>query len=338
MDPHLMDPEAHYGPMPPPIPASSLGMGGGGATMTNPMNPYGHSVPPPPGLSSHPIPGPGGPPAAYLGGGMGGGGMPKPLNTVQLQQLSAQIKAYRLLARNVPIPDALLSIVHGRKPTQAMLAQMYNQHPNLASKAAGMPGNPQQSAMSSQPSQFPQLPRTGSAGSIPSMTSSQSPQPTSQSQSSDSGGGNVYPSSPGITQSHSPSATQQKNLPSSLTVAPNVTLPPGGELPLVVKQAMSSAQTVTTSAQPPHSQPHTSVAAPPSVSVPVSSSQQSQHQSQPQSQHHTHPPPPSSAQQQQQSKMQSQMVKQVKLSPLTKPQGIDPTIIMQERETRCVCL
>jgi len=273
-------------------------------------------------------------------------GWPKPLNTVQLQQLSAQIKAYRLLARNVPIPDALLSIVHGRKPTQAMLAQMYSQHPNLASKAAGMPGNPQQSAMSSQPSQFPQLPRTGSAGSIPSMTSSQSPQPTSQSQSSDSGGGNVYPSSPGITQSHSPGTTQQKNLPSSLTVAPNVTLPPGGELPLVVKQAMSSAQTVTTSAQPPRSQPHTSVAAPPSVSVPVSSSQQSQpqsqpqsqHQSQPQSQHHTHPPPPSSAQQQQQSKMQSQMVKQVKLSPLTKPQGIDPTIIMQERETRCVCL
>ena len=295
--------------------------------MPNPMNPYGHSVPPPPGLSSHPMPGVGGPPTQYLGGGMGGGGgMIKPLNTVQLQQLSAQIKAYRLLARNVAIPDALLSIVHGRKPTAAMLAQMYSQHPNLASKAAGMVANPQQSAMPGQPSQFPQLPRTGSAGNIPSLATSQSSQPTSQSQSGDSGGGiNLYPSSPGVAQTHSPSAPQQKNLPSSLTVAPNVTLPPGGELPLVVKQAMSSAQTVSTSTQS-----HTSVATPPpSVSVPISSSQQPQHHAHPQQQ---------SVQQQQQSKMQSQMVKQVKLSPLTKPQGIDPTIVMQERETRYVCL
>ena len=326
MDPHLMDPEAHYGPMPPQIPPSSLGMPGSGAVMNNPImsggNPYGHSVPPPPGLSSHVAPG-GGPTAYHGGGGMGGGGVPKPLNTVQLQQLSAQIKAYRLLARNSPIPDALLSIAHGRKPTPAMIAQMYNQN---VSKGASFP---QQPSMSSQPSQLSQSQRAGSAGNITSLASSQ---PVTPSQTGDSSGAiNMYPPSPGVSQSHSPSTSQPKSSHSStsMTVAPNVTLPPGGELPLPVKQAMSSAQSVGTSTQPPHTMPHSSAAPPPSVSVPISSSQQS------------HPPTQQQttqqSQQQQQQTKQGQMVKPVKLTPMTKPQGVDPTIVIQERETRYGC-
>ena len=254
---------------------------------------------------------------------MGGGGVPKPLNTVQLQQLSAQIKAYRLLARNSPIPDALLSIAHGRKPTPAMIAQMYNQN---VSKGASFP---QQPSMSSQPSQLSQSQRAGSAGNITSLASSQ---PVTPSQTGDSSGAiNMYPPSPGVSQSHSPSTSQPKSSHSStsMTVAPNVTLPPGGELPLPVKQAMSSAQSVGTSTQPPHTMPHSSAAPPPSVSVPISSSQQS------------HPPTQQQmtqqSQQQQQQTKQGQMVKPVKLTPMTKPQGVDPTIVIQERETRCGC-
>ena len=327
----MMDPEAHYGPMPPQIPPSSLGMAGGGAVMNNPImsggNPYGHSVPPPPGLSSHLHPG-GGPTPYHGGSGMGGGGIPKPLNTVQLQQLSAQIKAYRLLARNAPVPDALMSIAHGRKPTAAMIAQMYNQN---VSKGATTGSFPQQPLMSSQTPLLSQSQRAGSAGNISSLASSQ---PGTPSQTGDSGGTiNMYPPSPGVSQGHSPS-TPRTLSSTSVSVAPNVTLPPGGELPLPVKQAMSSAQSVGTSTQPPHTTPHSSTAAPPSVSVPIPTSQPSHPPTQQQTAQQQQQ---SQQQQQQQQTKQGQLVKPVKLTPMAKPQGIDPTIIIQERETRYDC-
>ena len=251
---------------------------------------------------------------------MGGGGIPKPLNTVQLQQLSAQIKAYRLLARNAPVPEALMSIAHGRKPTAAMIAQMYNQN---VSKGATTGSFPQQPLMSGQTPLLSQSQRAGSAGNI-SLASSQ---PGTPSQTGDSSGTiNMYPPSPGVSQGPSPSTSRTLSS-TSVSVAPNVTLPPGGELPLPVKQAMSSAQSVGTSTQPPHTTPHSSTAAPPSVSVPVSSSQPSHPPTQQQTAQQQPP------QQQQQTK-QGQLVKPVKLTPLAKPQGIDPAIIIQERETR----
>ena len=62
-----------------------------------------------PGLVSM---GPGGP------GGPGGSAGPTPFNQTQLQQLRAQIMAYKMLARGQPLPDHLQMAVQGKRPMQ----------------------------------------------------------------------------------------------------------------------------------------------------------------------------------------------------------------------------
>ena len=176
--------------MPPP----GMGMMGSG-------NPYGPSGPLPPN--------------------MGGGQMmpvpirstlnpvsQKPLNTPQLQQLSAQIKAYRMLSRSMTPPEALISIVQGRKPTAAMLSSLVRGSnssqqggyllsggvPSPAGSSAGGRESPAQTNISL----YPPSPSTvGTDGSTSQLN------PTSN-----------------LTQSHT-----------SGSAAPNVTLQPGGELP-----------------------------------------------------------------------------------------------------------
>lgn len=148
------------------------------------------------------------------------------LNTTQLQQLSAQIKAYKLLSRNVPPPEALLSIVSGRRPTQAMLA---------AGKMNRPPMPPQQ--------QQQQRPVMGSVPSPGSMSAADSPGGQSANIS-------LYPPSPGgRSQTDSPKpSSQQSNPQSQLTqshsnttgTVPNVTISSGSELPLPVRQALAA--------------------------------------------------------------------------------------------------
>ena len=188
-----------------------------------------HQMPPPhPGMgmmgSSNPY-GPSGP----LPPNMGGGGqmmppvpmrpsmnpvsqkLPNPLNNIQLQQLSAQIKAYRMLSRSMTPPEALISIVQGRKPTAAMLGSLGRG--NTAGQQAGIggyPGVPSPAGSSSaggreSPAQtnislYPPSPSTGGVG--PSDGATPPINPTSH-----------------RMQSHTSGA------------APNVTLQPGGELP-----------------------------------------------------------------------------------------------------------
>ena len=232
-------------------------------------NPYGPSGPPPPSLAGTPFSAPSGgmsippgggrmssmyPPTGPSGGGAShsphphppppgmapGGGNPsmsKPssvLNTVQLQQLSAQLKAYRLLARNVSPPEALISIVHGRKPTAAMMAGISKQTPHHQSTSNSSPMNaPPTSAQGSAQSKGNSASEGGSGGNI-----------------------SLYPLSPNVSQAGSPAApgsTSQaapvrstSSLAQSLSTAggaPNVTISSGGELPLSVKQAMSATQT-----------------------------------------------------------------------------------------------
>ena len=99
-------------------------------------NPYGPSGPLPPNM-----------------GGVGGQMMPmrpgmnpvtqklpNPLNNVQLQQLSAQIKAYRMLSRSITPPEALISIVQGRKLTAAMLGSLARG--SVPGQQSGMGGYP----------------------------------------------------------------------------------------------------------------------------------------------------------------------------------------------------
>lgn len=317
--------------------------------MMGPSNPYGPSVPPPPGISSqHPlgIPGPPSmgmhPNPMYPHGVPGSaiphgshpsqqGGMPpkhpnpRNMSNIQLQQLSAQIKAYRLLSRNVNPPEALMSIVHGRKLTPAMLAALQSsKNPSLAGSRGGGVGSPGgggagggQSAPSPNPSPGPGLPTSGGGGG--------------------GGGGNInlYPPSPSLSQQgNSPKTPQQQQQATSsslmratsatsinsISAAPNVTISSGGELPLPVRQAMSAAQAGSTSSVAATMTPSRPVMAAAARGVAVSSSASSVVNGA--------PPPPAGG------KAASLVVKQIKLGPPGKPVGIDPLVIMKERENR----
>lgn len=181
------------------------------------------------------------------GSGMGpGGGTPtsKPssiLNTVQLQQLSAQLKAYRLLARNVSPPEALISIVHGRKLSAAMIASISKQSQQ----------HQQQSSQHYSSSSSLNVP--------PATTHGDAQKGNSASEGGSGGNISLYPLSPNVSQAGgspaAPGGTSQappvrstlslaQSLSGSMTAggAPNVTISSSGELPLSVKQAISAAQ------------------------------------------------------------------------------------------------
>ena len=144
--------------------------------------------------------------------------LPNPLNNVQLQQLSAQIKAYRMLSRSMTPPEALISIVQGRKPTAAMLGSLarggsgggqqggYQISGGVPSPAGSAGGR--ESPAQTNISLYPPSPSTGGAG--PGDGATPPINPTSH-----------------LTQSH------------SLGAAPNVTLQPGGELPPQVSHQYS---------------------------------------------------------------------------------------------------
>lgn len=302
------------------MPPSSMGVSGPpGGMMMGPNNPYGPSGPPPPGLSSqHPGIPPGmgmrqspsypsvwsssAPPHGHLPPPPQGGMPPKlppsrsNMTNTQLQQLSAQMKAYRMLARNIPPPEALMSIVHGRKPTQAMLASF-----NKAQTGAWTGGS---------------SPHGSGGGGGAGGQSAQSPNP------SPGPGGNInlYPPSPSLSQSQggSPKTPQQQGTTSSVLMrstsatsinsissAPNVTISSNSELPLPVRQAISAAQTGSASSTAVTSQPLSTMAASSSSTMATNAAASGK-----------------------------AMVKLVKLGPPGKPMGIDPLVIARERENR----
>lgn len=170
------------------MPPNSMGVSGPpppGGMMMGPSNPYGPSGPPPPGLSTqHPLNMPQGmgmrPNPMYTSGGPTsiahrpqGGGMPPQkhpgsrsnITTIQLQQLSAQMKAYKFLSRNLNPPEALMSIAYGRKPSPSMLATLSNKVSSGggwgSSGSPGGGGAGGQSAPSPNPSPGPGLSSSG---------------------------------------------------------------------------------------------------------------------------------------------------------------------------------
>ena len=198
------------------MPPSAHGMLGPGPM--NAVNPYGPSGPLPPGL--------GAPAGSYPMPGMGGMGS-KPLTQVQLQQLTAQIRAYRMLSRNLPPPDALMSIVQGRKiPPVSVMQQQQHQmvhgsYPTGVSSpkpgGGGGGGGPM-----SQPGHMPSQgsPGVGGVSSAPSSGGEYQ-----QSSGGGAGGTNIglYPPSPSLSQGAlSAPGTPQSKTP--VTMAPNVSL------------------------------------------------------------------------------------------------------------------
>ena len=337
---------------------SSMAMAGALASRMSPSsimmaggNPYGPSGPPPPGLSSQmamgstPMPAY---PSSHHPSAMGVGMPPKPLsggsgslNTIQLQQLSAQIKTYKLLSRNLPPPEALMSIVHGRKPTPAMLAALSGRvQPGSAGSPKPMMGHSPQPAPSSQSVPSPKTPSSNLSHPGASVSGVEGPA-TSSSLSASSGGKgsniSLYPLSPSVgpqgasprtpqqqqqqqqqsqqTQSLMPRSTSSltQNLSTATSAAPNVTISASGGLPYPVRQAMSAAQAGSTSQA--HQQQTSQTGMSSSATV-GGHGVQSSHEQQKQQMH----------------------VKQVKLLPSSKPPGIDPVIIVREREARYVCV
>lgn len=177
------------------MPSPGMGMMGNN-------NPYGPSGPLPPSMGGQMMP------STMRPMGMSSVNQ-KVLSNTQLQQLSAQIKAYRMLSRSINLPEALISIVQGRKPTAAMLGslnkaaqqayQLSGGVPSPAGSSQSAAGTGRESPAQTNISLYPLSPSTGQA-------------PTD--------GSTLKPPSH-LTQSHS-------SVPSP---APNVTLQPGGELP-----------------------------------------------------------------------------------------------------------
>lgn len=199
-----MHPDIPQGPHMPPRPMSIQRgphqMPPPGMGMMGNSNPYGPSGPLPPSMSGQMIPVPMRPTMNPVSQKVS-----HPLNNIQLQQLSAQIKAYRMLSRSITPPEALISIVQGRKPTAAMLGTLGR--------------GSQQSAMSNYQLSGGVPSPAGSPGSV---TGRESPAQTNIS---------LYPPSPSTV--GQPGSPHTSNLTQSHMsgAAPNVTLQPGGELP-----------------------------------------------------------------------------------------------------------
>lgn len=199
---------AHMPPSSMSITRSAHQMPPHGMGMMGNNNPYGPSGPLPPNMGGQ-----------MMSSTMRPMGMSpanqKVLSNIQLQQLSAQIKAYRMLSRSMTPPEALISIVQGRKPTAAMLGSL-----NKGNPAA------QQAGMGYQLSGG--VPSPAGSSQSGSVTGRESPAQTNIS---------LYPLSPSTGQTPTDGSTlkptshltqSHSSVPSP---APNVTLQPGGELP-----------------------------------------------------------------------------------------------------------
>lgn len=81
--------------------------------------------------------------------GHGAAGKPSPLSVTQMQQLRAQIMAYRLLARNQPLPEHLSLAVQGKRPMGA---------PYMARPPSRLPPQPNSLNQPPQPVQTQQAP------------------------------------------------------------------------------------------------------------------------------------------------------------------------------------
>jgi SWI/SNF-related matrix-associated actin-dependent regulator of chromatin subfamily A member 2/4 len=100
------------------------------------------------------------------------------LSSNQMQQLRAQIMAYRLLARNQPLSKQLVSIAQGQRQEGAGGPPQQHPTPPSSPFQAGGPQQPQQ-PHSQHPQQPPKPPTNGPSGERPSggMPPIQSPGP-----------------------------------------------------------------------------------------------------------------------------------------------------------------
>ncbi|XP_065904965.1 transcription activator BRG1-like isoform X2 [Dysidea avara] len=229
----------------------------------------------------------------------------------QVQQLQAQIQAYKILARNQPVNDMVMHAVQGKRyPSQ------------MSGGGAPLTAGPPQV-------NFPSM----SANSPASMMLNQ-PQRVASSTAINSPGG----SSTGVSsQVNSPAASLQPQVgPASIespatpvTAVSNTTAPQSSTSSLhselkAMNNSMAPNVSITSSSSPlPISIPPTTSTT--TTSLPTSSSGQDT------SQDTTTVSSSSSSPQQ---KQFAPPVKQVKITPYSKPVGIDPMMLLKERDIR----
>nr|XP_018898267.1 PREDICTED: ATP-dependent helicase brm-like [Bemisia tabaci] len=245
------------------------------------------------------------------------------LSPIQLQQLRVQIMAYRVLARNQPLPHQLAVAVQGKRMDSSLI------QPGL--------GPP------------PLMPPT-SGGNTPSPQA----RPTDSSNENSSGmsAAPVYPvappTSPNVPQGPPPSQLPPVTPPppqSSSTMAPPpaVPAPPAPSVPAPLPPPAPlmppiSAPTPPVPLQPPVTS-HVHIA-PPMPRLPITSHPvmvvppPPNSMLKPMPSPVVLPPPPPPPPNPQQLTQQLQLQKQNRVTTIPRPTGIDPILILQERENR----
>lgn len=268
-------------------------------------------------------------PGAQMGSSlnpMASGGHGGTLNMHQLQQLNAQIRAYKVLARNQPMNEMLMCAVQGKRmPTQ--LPMSVGAAPMTAGPPqpnfSGMSTNPPSSVMlAQQPQRVASSTALNSPGGSSAGVSSQVNSPAASLQPQASQAGVESPGTPVTAMVPSVSQQQSSTIHSELkamnnSMAPNVSI-------------TSSNSPLPISAPPTNTVPTISIPASTSNSTDSSGSQENSHDS---------TTTVSTSQQQQQQMIGKQMappVKQVKITPYSKPAGIDPVMLIKEREIRYI--
>ena len=281
---------------------------------------------------------------------MASGGHVGSLNMHQLQQLNAQIRAYKILARNQPLNDMLMCAVQGKRlPTQMAMSgggttmtagQPMTAGPPMTAglsqpNFSGIPANPPSSITFSQPQRVASSTALNSPGGSSAGVSSQVNSPAASLQPQVSQGGMESPGTPVTATVVSSLSQQQSSTIHSELKAMNNSMAPNVSI-------TSSNSPLPISAPPTNTVPTISIPASTSNAMEgvSSSTSSSSSSSQENSQDTTTTTTVSTAQQQpQQQQMISKMappVKQVKIIPYNKPAGIDPVILLKEREIRYV--
>ncbi|GLH08877.1 ATP-dependent helicase brm [Gryllus bimaculatus] len=275
--------------------------------------------------------------------GFGGQQEPPPKHTFsasQLQQLRVQIMAYRVLARNQPLSAQLALAVQGKPSQCSSTPPGMMQHPM---RPPGPPGGqpPTQSPMTAQmapptgpapPQQQQQQPPQPPSGPVPGPIGPpmgpQGPPPPRMMQQppqpQPGGPPGPLPTPPLMPPQQQPPL--QPPLPGS---GPPVAMPPGGASPI---PQPPPGVPIPPAGQMPPGMPHPGM--PPGMGPGLRPSMHNSGGLMPPAPNQQMPQPPHQPQQQQPCPPSAQSQKQNRVTSVARPIGIDPLLVLQERENR----
>ncbi|GJQ73042.1 brm [Trypoxylus dichotomus] len=241
-------------------------------------------------------------------------------NQTQMGQLRAQIMAYRMLARSQPLSQQIVMAVQGKRQDGTPQCPTPPSSPfQPQAPAPGQPPNQGGPPPPTNESSEPSPPETGPPPPPPQMRPPCPPMPQPPPSGPPPQPQQPPPPPPQQQQQIPPPPPHQQHQPPQQPIPP----PPPPQLPQQPPQIPKTGQ------QPPPS------SIPPQMNRP---NQQQPPQPQPIGPQQQQPPQQQPPQQQQQTQQQQQPqmppTKQNRVTTLPKPVGIDPLVILQERENR----